>query len=106
MIYAFAAWYLFDEQDEHRGVRYAIDPSTLSLSIAPMVYGNALWREAGHTMTVAACPIATSKDVDGFLASDQATCVGPVRNLTLVPSAVCTSFFSIYRVWHPPLMHI
>lgn len=100
MIYAFAAWYPFSEQDAHRGVHYAIDPSTLSLSIALMSYNDYLWREAGHTITVAACPVATSKvDNEIFAPGDgSATCIGPVRNLTLVPSTVRTSFFHIGRV--------
>ncbi|EIW54769.1 uncharacterized protein TRAVEDRAFT_73885 [Trametes versicolor FP-101664 SS1] len=88
VIYAFAAWYPFSEQDAHRGVHYAIDPSTLSPSITPLSYNNYLWREAGHTITVVACPIATSKvDNEIFAPGDgSVTCIGPVRNLTLVPS--------------------
>ncbi|KAL1948739.1 hypothetical protein VTO73DRAFT_10545 [Trametes versicolor] len=88
VIYAFAAWYPFSEQDAHRGVHYAIDPSTRSPSITPLSYNNYLWREAGHTITVVACPIATSKvDNEIFAPGDgSVTCIGPVRNLTLVPS--------------------
>ncbi|KAL1948639.1 hypothetical protein VTO73DRAFT_10445 [Trametes versicolor] len=88
VLYAFDEWYpLGADNAIHRGMHYAIDPSTVSLSPAKMRSLRPIWRDAGHTLTVVACPTAGTKD-NHLFAEDQnaATCVGPARNITLIPA--------------------
>lgn len=96
VLYAFDEWYpLGADNAIHRGAHYAIDPSTLSLRPAKMRSLRPLWRDAGHTLTVAVCPTTVASD-DNLFAEDQsaATCVGPVRNITLIPAVVRMIWFS------------
>ncbi|OJT02398.1 hypothetical protein TRAPUB_7051 [Trametes pubescens] len=102
VLYAFDEWYpLGTDNAVHRDAHYAIDPSTLSLSPAKMQSFRPLWRDAGHTLTVAACPTAGATD-GNFFAEDQSavTCVAPARNITLIP--VVDAIFPHYAVKELP----